>query len=61
MVHPTHTKRCPTGKVRFSDRESAKRAKAWAQAAGARRGKTIKRYYECPFCQGWHLTSQEER
>lgn len=60
QVHATHTKRCPTGKTRYADRECAKRARTLLAAAGPRRGKTIKRYYPCPFCAGYHLTSQEE-
>lgn len=52
-------KRCPTGKVRYRDRGSAAHMLHKLAAQGERRGKTLKRYYECPMCLGWHLTSQE--
>jgi hypothetical protein len=49
---------CVTGKVRFKDKESARRALVNLRGRGPRRGKMLARCYECPSCRGWHLTSQ---
>lgn len=49
-------KRCQD-KRRYRDELGAKVALASAQA----RDKGEKRAYRCPFCRGWHLTSQERK
>lgn len=50
------TKRCPA-KKRYSDELGAKIALASTIGKrGKRRNET--RYYKCPVCRGWHLTSQ---
>jgi hypothetical protein len=55
---------CPTtGKVRFFDHKDAVRAlhsikSAVGQGLGMRKER---RSYECPFCKGWHLTSQPNK
>ncbi len=55
---------CPTtGKVRFFDHKDAVRAlhsikSAVGQGLGTRKER---RSYECPFCKGWHLTSQPNK
>jgi hypothetical protein len=46
-----------TRKVRFRSDLDAKIALARRQWAD----KGERRSYRCPFCRGWHLTSQEQR
>lgn len=46
-----------TGKVRFRTEVDA----MLALARRAHRDKGEIRQYRCPFCKGWHLTSQPER
>lgn len=52
---PGKKNRCRTGKRRFRDRTEAavalKRAHGW--------GRDETRSYQCPFCNGFHLTSQK--
>lgn len=51
---------CPTGKVRLRDETAA--ALALAEVKRKRNGLRVEqRYYECPRCKGWHLTSQPAR
>ena len=55
---------CPTtGKVRFFDHKDAVRALHFIKGeAGYGSGKRKeRRSYECPFCKGWHLTSQPDK
>lgn len=52
--------RCRTLKRRYKDHESARRALVNLAKRGPRRGSTLVRCYQCPHCNGWHLTSQEE-
>ena len=49
---------CPSGKRRFRDHESARRVLTEMRRA-SRRQVVPARIYECPLCQGWHLTSKE--
>ena len=49
--------RCPTRKRRFRDHTSAIRALKLIQGSGG----SLARAYECPLCNGWHLTSQASR
>ncbi len=48
------TRRCPSGKVRYRDHQSAVMVLRNVQG----RGGDLARAYQCPMCQGWHLTSQ---
>lgn len=53
---------CPTGKVRFAGERSALAAlqRIAADAVEAVfRARQPCRVYECPRCDGWHLTSQQ--
>ena len=55
---------CPTtGKIRFFDHKDAVRAlhfiKGEARYGSGKRKE--RRSYECPFCKGWHLTSQPDK
>lgn len=44
---------CETGKIRYASRGAA------ARSRGARRNHGRKmRAYLCPFCHGWHLTTE---
>lgn len=56
---------CPTGKIRYRDRQSALQVIHGAKSgsgAGAVAGRKIPiRAYECATCKGWHLTSQADR
>ena len=55
---------CPTtGKIRFFDHKDAVRALHFIKGeAGYGSGKRKeRRSYECPFCKGWHLTSQQDK
>ena len=56
-----HSRRsdCPTRKVRYRDRQEAKRALSQIKSSKYEaRHVTPTRYYECDMCHGWHLTSQ---
>ena len=45
----------------YATEEKAKEALAVARRRGESKGGQIeKRVYQCPWCSGWHLTSQEE-
>ena len=46
-------RRCPSGKTRFRDHESAAAALRFGGT-----GRVPVRCYLCPACKGWHLTSQ---
>jgi hypothetical protein len=46
-------------KIRYRDRIGA--LLALSRTDNARRPKTEQRAYRCPFCRGWHLTSQQKR
>lgn len=54
---------CPTGKrVLASEKEA--QAELVGTLIGANRGNPNRketRWYDCPLCKGWHLTSKEER
>lgn len=50
-------KLCPT-KARYNDELAAKIALAEVQS---KPGHDEKRYYLCPFCHGFHLTSQDKK
>ena len=50
-------RRCPSGKTRFRDHTSATTALALS-AERSTRDVQPKRAYECPLCNGWHLTSK---
>ena len=53
---------CTTGKIRFATEHDAQVALVGA-VVGRNRGKTQRheqRYYVCPFCAGWHLTSRPD-
>lgn len=53
-------RKCRTKKVRYRDEKSAILAMRWAN--DRLQGDVMpSRVYECEFCHGWHLTSQEER
>lgn len=57
---------CPvTGKARFGERRDARQAleraahlRAIAALDGRESAAQMRRAYRCPFCDGWHLTSQ---
>ena len=51
-------RRCPSGKTRFRDHTSAATALAVAERRSTRAVVPV-RAYECPTCQGWHLTSHD--
>lgn len=46
-----------SGKVRYYDRLAAMIALAGARNCRSSR-RCERRYYRCPLCRGWHLTSQ---
>lgn len=48
-----------TGKVRYRDEIGA--LMALASTARASREREETRYYKCPLCCGWHLTSKGRR
>lgn len=52
-----------TGKTRFPDRNSATNALRAIREVGSidAGGKLPQRAYRCPFCNGYHLTSQPNR
>jgi hypothetical protein len=52
-------RRCPTGKTRFRDHESATTALQITQRSSRTRKPT--RAYRCDLCDGWHLTSKGQR
>ena len=55
---------CPTtGKVRFFDHKDAVRALHFikGEAGYGSSKRKERRSYECPFCKGWHLTSQPDK
>lgn len=52
-----HTQRTCRGKTRYRDRDEALGAMR-AVNQSARLMKELKRAYECPTCNGWHLTSR---
>lgn len=49
--------RCPSGKRRFRDRQSAAAAITYTKQRSTREVVPV-RCYECPQCHGWHLTSK---
>lgn len=55
----SHKKNCPTRKVRYRDQAEVKvalnRTKAKGNLGDKRRREA--RFYRCPMCNGWHLTS----
>lgn len=54
--HRASQRRQCTGKRRLRDREEANRVRKSCENV---RGERL-RVYDCPFCQGFHLTSKEE-
>ena len=55
---------CPTtGKVRFFDHKDAVRALhvIMGKSGHGSDKRRERRSYECPFCKGWHLTSQPDK
>ena len=53
---------CPTGKVRLPDEQAARKAlRDVRQARGLRRRRHERRYYVCPLCGSYHLTSKKDR
>lgn len=52
---------CPSGKVRYRDRQRALHALRTIQGVERQRQVTPVRVYECPLCNGAHLTSMEQR
>jgi hypothetical protein len=48
------------GKRRFRDKQQALRALRTLQRVGSRQ-KIPVRAYQCPACNGWHLTSKAHR
>lgn len=61
MVLPTGV--CRTGKMRFPDERTAARAlrQARQNREAMHSGRVEKRYYRCPHCEGFHLTSRDYR
>lgn len=51
---------CKTGKRRYRDRIAAQLALATLKKDD-REGHTEERAYSCPYCGGWHLTSEEQK
>ena len=52
-------RRCPaTGKLRYPDEIAAQLALISTKRAEQRRVTNERRYYRCPACGGFHLTSQ---
>ena len=47
------------GKVRFRDQREAKRRLQRITTHTEKRATTPARAYECHWCKGWHLTSQQ--
>jgi hypothetical protein len=54
---------CPSGKLRYADELQASKALRSAQAKREKRGHYVveKRWYQCGYCDGFHLTSKEFR
>lgn len=52
---------CRTGKMRFPTEIEAMIALADTNRGNAKSGRAESRYYRCPMCQGWHMTSQDYR
>lgn len=55
---------CPTtGKVRFFDHKDAVSAlhRIQSKVGFAAEKRKERRSHECPFCRGWHLTSQPDK
>ncbi|CAM2852393.1 hypothetical protein [Skermania piniformis] len=50
---------CTTGKLAYADRDTAEATLASMDRRDQRRRE--QRVYKCPFCGGWHLTSQPYR
>lgn len=48
---------CPSGKIRYEGRNTARRAQR-AIAARRHRGRTESDVYQCQACQGFHVTSR---
>lgn len=54
--------KCRTQKVRYRDEKSAIAAMRWIVGHFTGESEVVPaRVYECEFCHGWHLTSQDER
>lgn len=49
---------CVTGKVVYENHAAARTALAYAQLRRPPEEKKEKRFYKCPLCPGWHLTSR---
>lgn len=52
--------KCRTQKVRYRDEKSAVAAMRWIASHFHGEAQVPVRQYLCPFCKGYHLTSQEE-
>lgn len=54
---------CPSGKLRYETESKAAKALRSAQAKRAKHNmaRVEKRYYACGFCDGYHLTSADDR
>lgn len=52
--------KCATGKLRFQSRLEAMIALVDTGKEGASSRRSEKRFYRCPQCFGWHLTSQQK-
>lgn len=53
---------CPTGKIRYRSEYEASVALASCRRPGRRRWRRReRRSYQCPWCNGWHLTSKKQR
>lgn len=49
---------CPSGKIRYRDQLGARIALSGIRKKRTRRDKNERAAYQCPACNGWHLTSK---
>lgn len=57
MTRPIPFHACK-GKVRYHNANQAKMALRAVRGNIEKRAKTPVRYYECPLCNGWHITAR---